>query len=515
MVKAPMRWLGIVLLVCAVLSIGLQAFDRPGGGQGYSGSSSSSSSSGDRDSGDGGGAALVLVFELLRFGFIMTSRYPAVMWPIWGVVALVVVLWFRSLPPPEARNWTVESMKAEPERVAVAPRVELERLRDTDPEFSLVLFEDFVSTLFAKSHEARGRGRLADLGAYLGPAAVRGLTDMSPLGLDAVEGIVIGAIGYQRVRGVTAPAEATSRIAVELEIEANYTEQIETNGARQSHAYWVRERWVLSRARNAQSLPPARLRNLGCPGCGAPVTSRDEAVCTRCGRQITPNDFDWIAERIGVIARKPTPPALTGDVAETGTTLPTIVDAAAAERRQAIEARDPSFTWPAFEARIRHVFAQLQPAWSSLDITPARAYLSDRLAETWQFWFAAYRRAGLRNVTESSRLIGIELARVVSDRHFDAITVRLRATGLDYTIDEKGELGTGSRDTPREYTEYWTLIRAQSATGVPHAASSCPQCGAPLVVSMGGACEHCGAHVSSGEFDWVLSRVEQDDAYKG
>jgi predicted lipid-binding transport protein (Tim44 family) len=191
------------------------------------------------------------------------------------------------------------------------------------------------------------------------------------------------------------------------------------------------------------------------------------------------------------------------------------VDTTAAERRRAIEARDSSFTWPAFEARIRHIFGQLQPAWSSLDLALARPYLSDRLAETWRFWFAAYRGAGLRNISESARVTGIELARVISDRHFDAITVRLRATGLDYTTDEQGALRAGSRDTPRDYTEYWTLIRGHAATGAPRADSSCPRCGAALVVSMGGACEHCGAHVSSGEFDWVLSRVEQDDAYRG
>ena len=122
MVKSHMRWLGIILLVCAALSIRVQAFDRPGGGQGYSGSSSSSSSSSDRDRSDsydrsdrgrgsnGNGDAFVLVFEAVRFGVVMTGRHPVVMWPIWGVAALIVVLWVRSLPPAEARNWTIESM---------------------------------------------------------------------------------------------------------------------------------------------------------------------------------------------------------------------------------------------------------------------------------------------------------------------------------------------------------------------------------------------------------------------
>jgi hypothetical protein len=32
---------------------------------------------------------------------------------------------------------------------------------------------------------------------------------------------------------------------------------------------------------------------------------------------------------------------------------------------------------------------------------------------------------------------------------------------------------------------------------------------------MAGHCEHCEAHITAGEFDWVLSRVEQDESYQG
>jgi len=32
---------------------------------------------------------------------------------------------------------------------------------------------------------------------------------------------------------------------------------------------------------------------------------------------------------------------------------------------------------------------------------------------------------------------------------------------------------------------------------------------------MAGNCEYCGTLVTSGAFDWVLSRIEQDDVYAG
>jgi len=73
----------------------------------------------------------------------------------------------------------------------------------------------------------------------------------------------------------------------------------------------------------------------------------------------------------------------------------------------------------------------------------------------------------------------------------------------------------GSTRTLRNYSEYWTLIRSSSARGAPRADASCPSCAAALSISMAGTCAHCGSHLTRGEFDWVLSKIEQDDVYEG
>ena len=46
-------------------------------------------------------------------------------------------------------------------------------------------------------------------------------------------------------------------------------------------------------------------------------------------------------------------------------------------------------------------------------------------------------------------------------------------------------------------------------------AANCPNCGALLKINMAGVCEYCNGKLSSGAFDWVLSRIEQDEAYTG
>ena len=214
--------------------------------------------------------------------------------------------------------------------------------------------------------------------------------------------------------------------------------------------------------------------------------------------------------------REPRPPVLTGTTPEQGTERPTIFDAGRAAGLAALQQKDPSFQPPALEARIRLVFESLQRAWSTLAWEDARPYLTDALHESLSYWIRAYRVQGLRNGTERARIVRLELVRVDADRWFDAVTVRLHATGLDYTLrDADGAVVGGSRNRERAYTEYWTLLRGTARTGAPRAAAECPNCGAPMAIDAAARCAHCGVKVNSGEFDWVLSRIEQDDAYEG
>ena len=74
-----------------------------------------------------------------------------------------------------------------------------------------------------------------------------------------------------------------------------------------------------------------------------------------------------------------------------------------------------------------------------------------------------YQREKIRNVTENGRITRIELGAVISDAHYDAVTLRVFATSLDYTITEAGKVVSGSRTKERAYTEHWTLIRGSQA----------------------------------------------------
>jgi hypothetical protein len=115
------------------------------------------------------------------------------------------------------------------------------------------------------------------------------------------------------------------------------------------------------------------------------------------------------------------------------------------------------------------------------------------------------------------RVTELTLVKAVRDRWYDALTFRIWGAGRDYTVRQAtGDVVAGKPRADRFYSEYWTLIRGAGVRGAPRADRACPNCGAPLDnVNMAGICQHCGAEISTGRFDWVLSKIEQDDSYTG
>jgi predicted lipid-binding transport protein (Tim44 family) len=210
-----------------------------------------------------------------------------------------------------------------------------------------------------------------------------------------------------------------------------------------------------------------------------------------------------------------TPALYSGTVEERGGDRPTIVDPGCDARLAELRTRDPAFDASAFVARVRLVFDGLQRSWSSHSLEHVRAFVGDNLFEGLAAQIDQQTAASVRNVTENARVLRVDLANVLSDAYFDAITTRVFATGLDYTLDARGSVVAGSRTRERPYTEYWTFLRARGRSAPTRTDPVCPNCGAPLRVNAAGHCEYCRAKITTGEFDWVLSRIEQDDAYSG
>lgn len=487
---------GTAIAIVGLLGLAGIAAARPGGGESFSGGGGH---------GGGGGGGGVVIFELVYWLFQLIFAYPAIGLPIVGLVIGYFV--YSAYRQQQNKDWD----SGPP--VPLHETVELSEIQRLDPAFSRIVFEDFAFRLFSTAHRARHTAEaLATVAPYVGPTARAELSLRAPVSEPVVQ-VVVGALRACRIELPGSPTDAQGqprRVRIAIEYEAN----LATAGGT---CYTV-ETWLFGRDATVTSKPPGAARAFPCPHCGAPwqASRTGTQVCASCGQAVDNGRFDWVVEEISVQSSEARPPTLTTEVPERGTDLPTYrqpdIDAAWIE----LTRDDPQVTDAALDARLTMIYDKLNFAWSSNDLGPARGLVSDGLYDYLSYWVEAYRQQGLRNVLTDMRITHTALARLTRDRYYDAITIRLWATGKDYVIrSETGAVVRGAKHRERPYSEYWTLIRTRGRTGAPLATPACGNCGAPLQITQSGECEHCGAHITAGEFDWVLSKIEQDDTYRG
>jgi hypothetical protein len=127
-----------------------------------------------------------------------------------------------------------------------------------------------------------------------------------------------------------------------------------------------------------------------------------------------------------------------------------------------------------------------------------------------------YSKANLKNVITGTVVEQVDPAKYARDAYYEQITVHIFARMIDDVEDSAGRLKSGSKTEYRRFSEYWTFIATIGADLTrPISTTSCVSCGAPLQINENAQCDHCGAHLASGQFGWVLSRIEQDEAYFG
>jgi len=496
----------LVFMCCALVGIVLLAsetFARVGGGQSYGGG-------GGSGGGGGGGALIYLVVRLLLW---LTIEHPVIGIPVDIIVIALVIYWFAK-PAKNSISIATSAAVAAPDAVSTAVQQQnfqkaFNQLRRFDPNFSEIIFIDFCYALYGRAHEARGRGArgLDELSPYLSETARDSLIKLNPPNLKSVEGIIIGAMQVIDVQGLDTPT-----VTIGLGFETNYTEVVDGK----QMTYYVRERWSLDRKRDALSPTPEHATALHCPRCGAPLQKDTNGACAFCSTKIESGEFQWYVRSINTLSREARGPLLTSDVPEVGTNYPTITQPNFPAVRAAFEQNNPSFSWGDFQARARMIFNELQTAWSTLKWERARPFETDNIFQMHRYWIEAYQRQGLRNALDQCQITAMQPTKVKVDAFYNAITLRIFAQGYDYTVNQGGQVVAGSNKNLRKWSEYWTFVRYSKAKPTAARADlNCPNCGAPLKVNATGICEFCGGKITSGEFDWVLSKIEQDESYSG
>ena len=515
--KAIYRAALVVAVIALSAFLAIEVFGRVGGGHSYGGGggSRSSGSRGGSSSGGGsgdGGALVYLIFQAFRFLIYLTIEYPLVGVPLDIALVAGAVFFFRR----KARAMTTgfSSMAAATRSYESSDSSEVvargfERLRKFDPNFSEIVFTDFCYALYGKAHDARGGGsdKLDLFSPYLSEEARRSLLERNPQGLQEVKGIIVGSMRVEGIRGLD-----TTVVGLSLFFESNYTEVVQGS----EMTYYASERWELARKRDVLSPPPAQATALHCPRCGAPLQRDTVGACAFCGTKIDSGEFQWFVKNIQLVEREARGPQLTSDVQEVGTNYESIVQPNFPAIRAQFELNNPAFSWGQFQERARLIFTELQGAWSSMNWEKARPHETDNIFQMHQYWIDAYRRQQLRNVVDNAAITAIQPVRILEDAFYQGITLRIWAQGLDYTVDANGRILSGSNRNLRQWSEYWTFIRnKQAQSNEARTDLNCPNCGSPLKVNASGICEFCGGKITSGEFDWVLSKIEQDESYSG
>ena len=488
--------LGILLIFVLISSLFIDvAMARPGGGHSYSGGGSSSGGGGGGD-----GIAGLVIWLILQLP-------PQISIPLLIIIAIGYIIYKRK----SKKNKSVSSTPTFQNRTtSVANRETLVKsVKNVDPNFSKVLFLEFVGSLYNKFYSYQGRNKISTLTPFLSQKILDVVKSQTVK--RTVNEIVIGTIN---IGDINVYSQLT---AVTVDINANFTLTVNGKGTR----YEVSERWLLNRKAGVLSQTPEKMQKLACPNCGAAANFSDSGNCQHCNTAIQKGAMQWfVKDRKIITQRSFSTNSLLTYAQEIGTNYPTVYQPSLSAGLQQISAAHNT-NWNSFFNTFKNntifpYFNEIYASWTQQRWDKVRHLVADRLWESNNFWIDSYKRAGLINKLDNIQITKIDVARVDVDKYYEAITARIFANCLDYVTTRSGQLKAGSNKRPRHFSEYWTFIRRNGVEKDSFDLSTCPNCGAPAdKMGQAGECEYCGTKVTSGNFSWVLAIITQDEDYKG
>jgi hypothetical protein len=176
----------------------------------------------------------------------------------------------------------------------------------------------------------------------------------------------------------------------------------------------------------------------------------------------------------------------------------------------------PGFQPEAFRQKVADAFLKIQTAWSTQNLADVRPFISDGIYQRFSTQFRMMTLLKQSNPLSNIRIIAIDPVALASDGDYDVLQVYVSASmndsfvcELDHSLDSEDDLS---------FVEYWSFIRKRqcaAADGDIYQNQSCPSCGAQLPPDMGELCRcpYCQVLVNSGEFDWVLAEITQQDDF--
>jgi len=509
------RWAGAVSAAVAG-AIASAAFGRTGGGS-HAGSGHTSStdySSGSHGVGGGGGSlgeivALIIIALIIYAVYRRITRGSPSMPGVAGSNAAAMSALGAALGAAASQRLAGQASGLSAGSAAGLPPA-IEAIRAKDPGFELETFLQRAEMTFFLVKRGMQQNDAAAVRPYLN---------------DTVFAAVSASIGQSKAQHQHALLESLNVRALHVQ-NADCTEQQQRIQIHFDLVYRAKtlddanrvvadegedgrhgERWTFVRAAAAQTPQGGGVTASRCPACGAELQLNLQGTCAHCKASVTNGSVDW------VVADVQAAPFAGFSGESSGAVAAPTVAAGIASLRDA----DRDFAWDAFQARAQAAFLALQSAWCNQNLDAGRAFLSPGAYFTWRAQLETMLAERRKNVMENIQVHAIQPIQVVHGRVFDDLTVRIQASAADFEVDETGRIVFGDR-TPRPFAEDWTFQRcvgAATSNKPGTLENTCPRCGAPVSLNQIGECRYCKAAVTSGKFDWVVSRIEQEDGAAG
>ncbi len=493
--KKLVFFLGLLFFAIFFIILPQTALARPGGGHSYSGG------------GGGGGGGGDLIGLLIYLIIYLLPPYISI--PLIIILFIGYKIYLNKEKKTGHQVVSTPTYAVKSQSVA-ATMQQIHSLKSTDPNFSRILFIDFVSSLYVKFQAYKYTPKqLKSIKPFIDKSIIDSFANKALN--TVVNEIVIGAIDIMQI------AQTAQATQITVQIKANYTQTTNNKSTR----YIITEKWLVERKAGVLSATPEKMHKLSCPACGAPANFNDAGTCEHCGTMVVPGDAQWFVKNRAITYSETIKTnSLTSYAPEVGTNYPTVYSPTIQTETQQFASMHNT-TWDSYWSIFYHniaskYFMEIYKHWSLLTWNNVRHLLTDRLWESYNFWINEYQRNGLRNVLDETKILKMHVAKIEIDKFYEALTIRIFASTKDYVVNKEGKVVGGNQRAPRVFSEYWTFIRKIGVENDGYDMKTCPNCGAPLdKMGQNGVCDYCGVKVTTGDFSWVLAIITQDEEYKG
>jgi predicted lipid-binding transport protein (Tim44 family) len=391
-----------------------------------------------------------------------------------------------------------------------SPPPAIDAIRGTDPEFELETFLQRAEMTFFLVKRGIQKNDAAAIRPYLSDAMFGTVSQSIAQAKVQHRHALLESLNVRGIAIEDAQCDAQGqRIRVHFDLVYRGKTLDDSNrvvgdeGADRAHA----EQWTFTRAAAARTAVNGGVIASRCPTCGAELRLNLDGTCAHCKASVTNGSVDWVVSEV-----RPVNYAGYSGGSVLGVQAPSIQAGVAS-----LTAADKDFSMAGFEGRVKTAFLALQDAWCKQKLDAGRAFLSPGAYFAWSAQLETMAAEGRRNVMENLSVGAVQPIRIVHGRVFDDLTVRISAAAADFEVDQGNKIVFGDRNV-RPFIEEWTFQRSVgvATSNKPGTLeSTCPRCGAPLALTQIGECRYCKAAVTSGKFDWVVSRIDQEDDAMG